>query len=190
MDRGYNDYSLFAWLLERGATFVTRLKDNAVTMPCKRVPQRGWQLGRLPVWIRLPDLWRSSVPSCQWNDKGNDWWYDCLTNDKDLKPEEIAALGKKRWQIELFFMKIKQNMKIKSFIGSHDNAVMRKNWTAAIVTLLNEVPKQRCSHKWSLPRLLHFVFLNPWHTKVWEFGSAIPTGERMTLNVFSRRLRR
>lgn len=77
-----------------------------------------------------------------------------------MKPEQIAALYKERWQIELFFKKIKQNLKIKSFIGTNENAVMSQIWTAAIVTLLIEVLKQRSLHKWSFPRLLHFVRQN------------------------------
>ena len=83
-----------------------------------------------------------------------------LTNDMDLTPQQVAALYKERWQIELFFKKIKQNLKIKSFIGTNENAVMNQIWTAAIVTLLIEVLRQKSRHQWTFPRLLHFVRLN------------------------------
>ncbi len=165
MDRGYNDCSLFAWLSQRGTTFVTRLKDNAVTTPLKKgCLSEGDNYGDYRLEFDSPagrkacgDLQFRVV---QWHDKDNDRWFDFLTNDKDLKPEQIAALYKERWQIELFFKKIKQNLKIKSFIGTNENAVMSQIWTAAIVTLLIEALKQRSLYKWSFPRLLHFVRLN------------------------------
>ena len=78
----------------------------------------------------------------------------------DLTPQQVAALYKERWQIELFFKKIKQNLKIKSFIGTNENAVMNQIWTAAIVTLLIEVLRQKSRHQWTFPRLLYFVRLN------------------------------
>lgn len=165
MDRGYNDYSLFAWLSKRGTTFVTRLKDNAVTTPLKKgCRSEGDNYGDYQFEFDSP----AGREACgelqfrvvQWHDTDNDRWFNFLTNDMDLKPEQIAALYKERWQIELFFKKIKQNLKIKSFIGTNENAVMSQIWTAAIVTLLIEVLKQRSLHKWSFPRLLHFVRLN------------------------------
>lgn len=70
----------------------------------------------------------------QWYDKQTDRWFEFLTNDMDLTPQQVAALYKERWQIELFFKKIKQNLKIKSFIGTNENAVMNQIWTAAIVS--------------------------------------------------------
>ena len=157
MDRGYNDYSLFAWLSQRGTTFITRLKDNAVTTPLKKgCLSEGDNYGDYRFEFDSPagrkacgDLQFRVV---QWHDKDNDRWFNFLTNDMDLKPEQIAALYKERWQIELFFKKIKQNLKIKSFIGTNENAVMSQIWTAAIVTLLIEVLKQRSFSQMVFPK--------------------------------------
>ena len=77
-----------------------------------------------------------------------------------LKAEEIAAVYKDRWQIELFFKKLKQNLKIKTFVGTTLNAVMVQIWTALVVTLLLEVLKRRSKYPWSFSRLRSYIRLN------------------------------
>jgi putative transposase len=59
-----------------------------------------------------------------------------LTNDFDLPAETIAAIYKARWEIELFFKTIKQNLKIKTFLGTSRNAVMTQIWIALIAYLM------------------------------------------------------
>jgi hypothetical protein len=69
-----------------------------------------------------------------------------LTNRLDLTALEIAALYRRRWQIELFFRWIKQNLKIKAFYGTSKNAVLIQIWTALIdVLAVNpaETPQHR-----------------------------------------------
>ena len=67
---------------------------------------------------------------------------------------------KDRWQIELFFKKLKQNLKIKTFVGTTLNAVMVQIWTALVVTLLLEVLKRRSKYPWSFSRLRSYIRLN------------------------------
>ena len=64
--------------------------------------------------------------------------YDYTTNNMDLAATSIAAIYKSRWDIELFFKWIKQNLKVKSFYGRSENAVRIQIWTAAIALLLME----------------------------------------------------
>lgn len=165
MDRGYNDYDLFSWLTERGTSFVTRLRDDAVTSRLKDdVLDEGEGYGD----YRFSFTSNTGKKLCgdkkfrlvQWHDETYDRWFDFITNDFDLTAEQVATLYKDRWQIELFFKKIKQNLKIKSFIGTNVNAVMSQIWTAAIVTLLVEVLRRKASYPWTFPRLLHFLRLN------------------------------
>lgn len=54
----------------------------------------------------------------QYKDKESGRWFEFLTNDFKLNATEIAAVYKDRWQIELFFKKLKQNLKIKTFVGT------------------------------------------------------------------------
>ena len=62
--------------------------------------------------------------------------YIFLTNNFKLKAEEVALVYKERWQIELFFKWIKQNLKVKTFLGTSKNAVMNQIWVAMIYYLL------------------------------------------------------
>ena len=97
----------------------------------------------------------------QWYDSDNDCWFEFLSNDFDLTAQQIADLYRNRWEIELFFKKLKQNLKIKSFIGTSKNAVMnQKIGTAAVATLLIEILRRIARYHWSFSRLLKFVGLN------------------------------
>lgn len=123
MDRGYNDYSLFMWLTQRGTKFVTRIKDNAKTTKLKDdVIEETQSYG--DYGFRFTQEQAKEVCGdtrfrlVQWYDSDNDRRFEFLSNDFDLKAEQIADLYRKRWQIELFFKKFKQNLKIKSFIGT------------------------------------------------------------------------
>ena len=165
MDRGYNDYELFADLNERGTVFVTRLKENAKTSPYVKIdadPLQRW--GSYDVTFISEEARKRCDATVfrvvQWHDDTTDRWFEFLTNDRNLSAQEVADLYKARWQIELFFKKIKQNLKVKSFIGTSENAVMSQIWTAAIVTMLVEVLRMRSTYPWAFSRLFHFLRLN------------------------------
>ena len=104
----------------------------------------------------------------QWHDKENDRWFEFITNDFQLSASEIAAIYKDRWQIELFFKKLKQNLRIKTFVGTSLNAVMVQIWTALIVTLLLTVLKRQAKYPWSFSRLCAYLRLNLMTHKVLE----------------------
>jgi IS4 transposase len=76
-----------------------------------------------------------------------------LTN-ADFDAETIAAIYKERWQVELFFKAIKQNLKIKSFLGTSENAVMTQIWTALIAILILRYLQLLSKIKWSLSNLV------------------------------------
>lgn len=129
MDRGYNDYKQFAWLSKRGTSFITRIQDNAQTTPYyKGLRGKGSNCGDYEISFTS----KTALACCcglkfrviQWYDETSDKWFEFLTNDFDLSAEQIAELYRDRWQIELFFKKIKQNLKIKTFIATSENAVM------------------------------------------------------------------
>lgn len=67
--------------------------------------------------------------------------FNFITNNFELSPFTISEIYKDRWQIELFFKKVKQNLKIKKFIGLSENAVQIQIWTALTVLLLFEYAK-------------------------------------------------
>lgn len=165
MDRGYNDYALFMWLTRRGTKFVTRIKENAKTTRLKDdVIEETQTYGDYGFRFTQEQAQKvcgdTRFRLVQWYDSDNDRWFEFLSNDFDLTAQQIADLYRKRWEIELFFKKLKQNLKIKSFIGTSKNAVMNQIWTAAVATLLIEILRRIARYHWSFSRLLKFVGLN------------------------------
>jgi IS4 transposase len=83
-----------------------------------------------------------------------------LTNNVDLDATEIAKLYKHRWKIELFFKWIKQNLKIKSFWGTSENAVKVQIWIAISVYILVAIAKKRFNLKQSLYEILQVISIS------------------------------
>lgn len=166
MDRGYNDYKLFANLTNDNVVFVTRLKDNAVhTNMAKgvRAVDADGKWGDYQIQFTAKNALATGCVEyrvVQWHDEDNQRWFEFLTNERDLEPEEIAQLYRDRWQIELFFKKVKQNLKIKDFLGTSYNAVMSQVWCAAIAILLLEVLRLQSKYPWSFSNLVHNLRLN------------------------------
>ncbi len=84
----------------------------------------------------------------------------CLTNNFKLAASTIAQIYKLRWQIETFFKWIKQNLKIKSFLGTSRNAVMTQIWTALIYYLILNFIKAQTKYAQSLHLLTEIFSLN------------------------------
>ena len=135
MDRGYNDYALFGKWTDGEVFFVTRLKDNAAYEVVESA------MGPLPRNILADELIRftgaQAVKDCPhlmrrvvvW-DPINEREIVLLTNLLHFGPTTIAAIYKDRWEIELFFKALKQNLKVKSFVGTSRNALLIQIWTA------------------------------------------------------------
>jgi putative transposase len=140
-DRGYFDYAWFKALTEAGVFFVTRPKKNAqattvdhhdVVSESPVVSDQTIRLtGKKPKEIDMPELRR-----VRYQDPETGKPFEFYTNAFHLDAQTIADLYKARWQIELFFKTIKQNLKIKAFLGTSRNAVMTQIWVALCVYLL------------------------------------------------------
>lgn len=142
MDRGYVDYSQFNAWNAAGIRFVTRLKDNALFEKlCERpvpfhrndlVSDEDIRLNSSRAKTAYPEKLRRVVVH---NDE-NDEDLVLLTNDFDLSAATIADIYKDRWEIELFFKTLKQNLKVKTFVGTSENALRIQLWTALISLLV------------------------------------------------------
>src|SRR5690606_9259617 len=86
--------------------------------------------------------------------------YTFITNNLYWKAQTVADVYKERWHIEVFFKHIKQNLKIKSFVGTSENAVKIQLWTALIAVLLLKFLKEKARYKWHLSNLVSFIRLN------------------------------
>ena len=90
-------------------------------------------------------------------DKETDKELVFLTNNFTLSPKTIADLYKARWEIELFFKWIKQNLKIKTFLGTSYNAVMTQIWVAMIYYLLLRFIKFQTKYTYSMQELARII---------------------------------
>jgi IS4 transposase len=83
-----------------------------------------------------------------------------LTNHPRFGSTTIAMIYKERWQIEIFFKTLKQNLKIKTFVGTSSNALKIQIWTALIVMLILKILKAQALYKWSLSNYVALLRFN------------------------------
>lgn len=196
MDRGYNDYALFGKWTSEEIYFVTRLKDNAayeVVEECA-IPEnrriRSDQLIRFtgdkaqrdcPCLLRRVAVW----------DALNEREIVLLTNLLEFGSSTISAVYKDRWEIELFFKALKQNLKVKSFVGTTENALRIQIWTALIAILLLKWLHHLSKAKWSLSnlaamlRLSLFTYrdLQTWLDDPFRTPPILPDSQQLTLGL-------
>lgn len=139
-DRAYVDYGWWRELNRKGITFVSRVKKNQAIFVSGQHKKARLEQGILKDEEVYLDLFVAKYPNrlrrVTYYDKGKGKVYEYLTNDFNLGAKTIADIYKDRWQIELFFKWIKQNLKIKTFLGTSKNAVMTQIWIAMIYYLL------------------------------------------------------
>jgi hypothetical protein len=164
-DRGYDDYRLFAKWTEQGVFFVTRMKQGAVfevvaerVVPQNRhiVSDQTIRLAGAGAQQKCPHLLRRVEVLRE--DTGETLVF--LTNHHGLGASTISAIYKDRWQIELFFKALKQNLKIKTFVGTSANAVKTQIWTALIAMLLLRYLQLIARFGWSLSNLVALLRMN------------------------------
>lgn len=164
-DRGYNDYRLFAHWTQAGVFFVTRMKDNALfeVLDQRLVPQnrnivrdQTIRLTGVGAQDKCPHLLRRIEALRE--DTGETLVF--LTNHHQLGASTVAAIYKERWAVELFFKALKQNLKIKTFVGTSPNAVKIQIWTALIAMLLLRFLQLSSRFSWSLSNLVALLRMN------------------------------
>jgi len=136
-DRGYNNYAYFKTLCEEKVWFVTRMKKNAVYRYVQKqeVKEGGNILSDYE--IKIPSMSKGIIlRKIIVRDPETKKKIILLTNNLQWSASTISSVYKERWQIELFFKAIKQNLKIKRFYGNTRNAVMAQIWIALIAYLM------------------------------------------------------
>lgn len=164
MDRGYNDYTWYNQLNTQGVFFVTRLRKNARYRAINRrsvnkskglssdqdIELTGTKADNCPIKLRRVGFKEPET--------GKHYYF--LTNNFELAAATITEIYKARWQIELFFKWIKQNLKIKTFLGTSKNAVMTQIWIAICVYLLLAYLKFASQISKSFQQILRLLQLN------------------------------
>jgi hypothetical protein len=174
IDRGYVDYLWLDTFEPQGAYFVTRLKEGASFEVLEELPHAGGHI-LLDQIIRLPGSGKSLREdrilrrTVVWDSVGERELV-FLSNNFKLAARTIAAIYKARWQIELFFKALKQNLKIKTFVGTSRNALETQIWTALISMLLLRYLQLRSLIAWSLSNLVALLRMNLFvHRDLWRW---------------------
>jgi hypothetical protein len=171
-DRGYEDHNWWRKLTVGGVDFVTRLKDSTgcpiveerpvrkdcgiirdevIVLDSEKDPDKRMRLRRIEVWLE---------------DKQETIAF--VTNNLQLAASTIAAIYRDHWKIELFFKAIKPSLRIKTFIGTSENAVRIQIGTALISMLLLRYLNVRSAWRWSFSNMVAllrqqiFVYRDLW----------------------------
>lgn len=165
IDKGYNDYAWYKQLTDGGIYFVTRLKTNAKYRTVSRRPvikSKGLTSDQTIEFTGIQTAKKCPVQLRRvgYKDPETGKRYVFLTNNFKLAAKTIADIYKSRWQVELFFKWIKQNLKIKSFVGTSKNAVMTQIWIAMCVYLLLAFLKFQSGLHKSMQQILRLLQLN------------------------------
>jgi putative transposase len=164
-DKGYNDYGWHNQLTEQGIFWVTRIRGNAKYRVLERRSVNRSQGITSDQTIEFTSD-RSSkkglraVRRIGYRDAETGKHYVFTTNRFDWSAKTIAAIYRQRWQVELFFKWIKQNLKIKTFMGNTDNAVMTQVMIALCVYLILAYLKFQSRIVQSLQQISRLVHLN------------------------------
>lgn len=164
-DKGYDDYSWYTALTHQGVYFITRQKRGARYRVVERRAVNRSQGLICDQTIELTGLKSrkeklARLRRIAYRDPETRKRYIFLTNNFKLAASTIAACYKERWQIELFFKWIKQNLKIKAFLGTSKNAVMTQIWIALCVYLMLAYLKYLSKIRHSMQQMIRLLQLN------------------------------
>ena len=165
MDRGYLDCERLYRFVLAGAFFVTRTKAGVLLNRLESRP--GDRAGVIRsdhiVWFRNPESaahYPDRLRRVSYRDPEDGKVLVFLTNNFDLPAETIAHLYRLRWRVELFFKWIKQNLRIKHFFGTSENAVKTQVWIAVCVYVLVAIIRKELKFELSLSQMLQILSVN------------------------------
>ena len=161
-DKAYLDFERLYFIHQSKSFFVIRPRDNLKferiysSVVNKATGVRCDQSGYLKVFYSLHG-YPQKIRRIKFHDKEQNRTFIFLTNNMELKPEQIASLYKHRWKIELFFRWIKQHLKISAFWGRTENAVKIQVYTAVITYVLVAIIKQKLKSEYSTYEILQIL---------------------------------
>ncbi len=162
MDKDYVDFQWLYSLTQHGIYFVTRAKNNMKYRVAgqQKVNSIKGLISDEEI-ILVGPLTQQKYPGKLWlvtyYDREHDKIYQFLTNNFHLAGYTITQIYKARWQVEIFFKWIKQKLKIKTFLGTSNNAVLTQIWTAMIYYLLLAYIRYQSNYKYSLLHLTRVI---------------------------------
>ena len=177
-DRGYTDFSWYRSLDDKGVFFVTRMKKNAYYQVAERNDTNRHKNIYSDQIIQLKGFYSKQkfphrLRRIRSRDPETNKIIVILTNNFTWSAATIAKIYKERWQIELFFKCIKQQLKVKSFVGTSKNALLSQLWVALITYLLLSYLKFKSKFNWSLYTLCAILPTNLFSRRnLWDWLNA------------------
>lgn len=164
-DKAYIDYKRFYKWTQQGIWLVTRMKDNAVYESLEEldIPDECDDRIIKDEIVTVHTENSQKVPVClklrrvAFYDKAKDKVYVFMCNNLDIEADVIANIYKRRWYIETYFRKLKQNFPLKYFLGDNQNAIEIQIWVSHIVMLLIEVLKKKVTRKWAFSNMVSML---------------------------------
>jgi hypothetical protein len=162
MDRGYVDFERLHRITRSLAFFVTRAKSNFCfeRIYSHSVDKNSGLICDQTIKLTIPataKTYPDKLRRIKYRDAETNKVLVFLTNNFDLAAKTVADLYKQRWQVELFFKWIKQNLRIKTFYGTSENAVKTQIWIAVSVYLMVAIIKKRLKIEASLYTILQIL---------------------------------
>lgn len=182
-DRAYLDFAWYKSLDDKGVFFVTRTKRNAQYRVVERQDTSRFKYILADQIIELKGFYSnqkypSKLRRIRSRDPETGKTIVILTNNFAWSAKTIAQIYKERWQIELFFKSLKQQLKVKSFVGTSRNALLSQLWIALTAYLLLSYLKFKSKFGWSLYTLCSILPVNLFARRnLWDWFSA-PFHER------------
>jgi len=182
-DKGYTDFLWYKSLDDKGVIFVTRIKRNAQYDIIERKDVSRFKYIYSDQILKLKGFYsKQKYPDklrrVRSKDPDTGKIITILTNNFTWSAKTIARIYKERWQIELFFKALKQQLKVKSFVGTSENALLSQLWIALTTYLLLSYLKFKSKFGWSLYTLCSILPVNLFARRnLWDWFSA-PFHER------------
>jgi len=196
LDRGYVDFGQFRAWTDQGVFFVTRMKDNCVYSVDKvrPLPENGHVLSDEIVRLtgtgmeeKYPEpLRRITAENPETGEN-----IVLLTNHLRFAASTISEIYRDRWEIELFFKTLKQNLKVKTFVGESENALRIQIWTALISLLVIKWLHHQSKAGWSFSNMATMLRLNlftyralrAWLDEPYETPPIVPEAEQLKFSL-------
>ena len=164
MDRAYIDYEKFEKLTQRGVIYVTKMKKSLKYQITSDVMYQTPN-GLMEVRVQYVTFTKQTKDGfinhnariITYADEKKHKLISLLTNDMGSDPNEIIAIYRQRWEIELLFKQIKQNFPLKYFYGESANAIKIQIWVTLIANLLLMIMQKRLTRCWSFSGLASLV---------------------------------
>lgn len=167
MDRAYINYAKFEELTRRGVMYVTKMKRNLVheiledSMYMSPDGLMEYRVQRVTFTKHVKGgediVHRARIITYPDTKKKKVGLVSLLTNDMDMEVEDIVAIYRKRWEIELLFKQLKQNFPLRYFYGESANAIKIQIWVTLIANLLLMVIQKRVKRSWSFSGLATII---------------------------------